>query len=107
MIVFRQTITSLPEWWLAVPDASLFASPIDPGSVLNAAFRSANGDWELAYLSQPCVLTLRLPFEESVQASWIDPRNGDRLPVDLKIIAPEVTFKTPPGWQDSLLLMEF
>jgi hypothetical protein len=109
MKVFRQVITSLPEWWQAVPDQSLFAGPANPAGVLNAAFHSANGEWALAYLSQPCPFTFRLPFKEisrGIQVSWVDPRSGDRLPVELKIIAPEVTFNMPPGWQDALLLME-
>jgi hypothetical protein len=112
MQVFRQVITSLPGWWQAAPVAVPVPAPVQPDDGLNAAFCSAQGDWLLVYLSQPCRFTLRQPVcvgSSSPKVSWIDPQTGQHIPFEnpsAEFYPLSQEFSTPVGWRDSLLLVE-
>jgi hypothetical protein len=107
LAVFRQVITSLPEWWLAIPDQSLINNKIVPPGVINAAFRTPSGEWALAYLSQPCRFTLNqplLPDPGKIRMEWIDPQSGEQTRLPSNDASGEIS--TPSGWQDALLLVQ-
>jgi hypothetical protein len=106
--VFRELITSLPAWWDLIPDQSLFASGTGRGDSLNLAARSAQGDWILVYLSEPCKVSLHTGSlnGQVKRAWWIDPVRGERTPAEVFQDAGIQAFTTPRGWDDSLLLME-
>ena len=96
------------DWWNLVPDQALIASQPIPGSTLNTAARSANGDWAVVYLSRPTQVSIRLQkltALKEAQAHWVDPRNGERSgAIDLPG-QDTPTFSTPPGWEDALLII--
>ena len=48
----------------------------------------------------------RIKSSETVAASWIDPRRGDRRPAGTFQYADVPEFSTPEGWEDALLLLE-
>lgn len=107
--VFREILTSLPAWWDLIPDQSLFASGTGEGYSLNTAARSASGDWILAYLSEPCRMSLRteaIVTGRPAHAWWIDPANGKRAPAGVFAVGSHPAFTTPQGWEDALLLIE-
>lgn len=107
--IFREIITARDRWWEMVPDASLLASGAGSGSSLNAAARSPDGRWVLAYLPEPSCVSLRLgaiPPGASARACWIDPTTGDRHAAGAADPAGAWEFTTPQGWQDAVLLVE-
>ena len=109
LAVFRQVITSLDSWWELVPDQSLFASGIGGGFSLNIAARSPVGRWLIAYLSEPCTVSLRLMrllASDQARLTWINPASGERFIAGTCPVDCPGTFNSPPGWEDALLLVE-
>ena len=107
--VYKDVITSIPAWWDLTPDPSLIVAGASQGYSLNIAAHSVQGGWLLAYLSEPFTVTLRLdPLAgvPQVQAVWIDPHSGARLEAGLFAPADRPAFTSPPGWEDSLLLVD-
>lgn len=107
--VYKEIITSCPEWWNGVPDQSVFVSGVNSGLELNAAIRSANHDWILAYLSSNAEVTLRTTGvldAGSYRAWWIDPRSGARTPLGTFATSDDRTFQPPESWPDAVLLLQ-
>ena len=107
--VFREVITSCEAWWDLVPDQSIFASGEGSGYKLNTAARSAAGRWMLVYLSEPSTVSVRLEVLAACHqagAQWIDPATGNRKPAGSFPVTGSVSFTTPPGWEDAILLVE-
>jgi hypothetical protein len=107
--VYRNVITSLKQWWEIVPDQSIIAKGAGSGLEINAAARSGRADWALIYLSGARTVSIRMDrikASETVAASWIDPRSGDRRPAGTFQYADVPEFSTPEGWEDVLLLLE-
>jgi hypothetical protein len=48
----------------------------------------------------------KLAAGNAVKAFWIDPRSGDRSPIPAIAKSGAQAFSTPPGWEDSLLVLE-
>jgi len=105
--VYRQMISSLPQWWTRVPDQSVFAGSPGGGNMPNAAARSAAGDWILAYLPTRATVTVHMNKLASgeAEAFWIDPKTGDRTRISGYPADGERSFATPAGWDDAVLLI--
>jgi hypothetical protein len=107
--VFREVVTSLDAWWELVPDQSLFVSGEGAGFNLNSAARSPSGRWIIVYLSELCTFSLQIDSlspSQIAQAWWIDPTNGERSSAGSYPVKSSVSFTTPTGWEDALLLIE-
>jgi hypothetical protein len=111
--VFRQIFTSIDHWWELVPDPGLIDAGAGSGYAWNAAARSgigaADGDWLMAYLSEPSSIRLRLDSLKAgprAQVFWIDPRSGERFPAGDYPTQEIQAFHSPQGWQDALLFVE-
>lgn len=107
--ICREVLTSLPAWWELVPDQSLFAAGEGDGLALNAAGRSATGDWALLYLSSSTTVVIRPDRMDAggpVVACWIDPTTGARTEIGTVSGTGVATFSTPAGWADALLLLQ-
>ena len=79
------------------------------GFALNTAARSASGRWIIAYLSEPCSISLSLDSlagSSLAQAWWIDPTSGERFIAGRYPVTRPAVFETPPGWADAVLLAE-
>jgi hypothetical protein len=99
--VLRKILESLP-WWKLVPDPSILA-----GGTTAVAACSASGDMILVYLSSPTdVFVRRDKIPRPVQATWIDPRTGDRTPAGTSPDQEASSFSLPSGWEDALLLLQ-
>ncbi len=73
-------ILSTLEWWKWVPDQSVFADGPGNGPHLNAAVRSADGDWLLIYLADKGSVTLHLDkiiTSAQCRATWFNPQTGE------------------------------
>jgi len=93
------------EWWKLVPDPTILAN----GTQGDAAARSADGDWILAYLTNDNPVTLNLRgFTASPSATgwWIDPQTGARTRIGPISTTEEHAFSPPHGCQDAVLLLE-
>jgi hypothetical protein len=106
---FRRIATSLKSWWDVDPDQSIVMSGAGNGTDLAAAAKSRMADWALIYFASPGARAIRLDrirTADRVTASWINPITGDRNRIGEYPYARPVTFSTPQGWEDALLLLE-
>ena len=65
----------------STPKASLFSGWVNSERSLNAAVRSADGNWVIIYLSSPCNVQIHLdkiPARQA-RARWIDPQDGSEI----------------------------
>lgn len=100
--VLKKTLGSM-KWWELVPEPSILE-----GDSLNVAMRSRQGDWALIYLSSPAPISVRMDkiaASESVSATWIDVRTGDRVQAGVFPTEGAVQFAIPSDWKDALLLL--
>jgi hypothetical protein len=97
------------QWWDLVPDQSLFADQVNPGTTLHTAARSQSGDWAIVYLSSPTRVSIRMAkiaAANKVDAFWIDPQTGTRASAGTFQNTGTQAFSTPGGWKDAILLLE-
>jgi hypothetical protein len=117
MTQFRAIATSRP-WWKRVPEQGLFAGGVGSERTLNAACRSVDGDWAMAYLSSQCHVQIHLDkvLAPRVKATLVNPKDGahtDARTYDTGNVAagtfpvPDVQcFTTPRYWEDAVLLLD-
>ena len=107
--VLRTALLERTGWWDLVPDQSLIAGCEEGDPALNAAARSAVGDWGLVYLGGSATASIRMDevgAGGTVDASWIDPTNGETTAVRGFTATGTQGFSAPEGWEDALLLLE-
>jgi hypothetical protein len=105
--ILKEIFLARDEWWELVPDQDLFAEGGRvEGTVLNLAVRHRGGRWAMAYLADAASFSIRLDkLASSVDALWIDPRSVDSQAVGRFINAGVMSFTTPDGWEDALLVL--
>jgi hypothetical protein len=115
--LMRKILGELP-WWDLVPDQGVFATGVSSERTLNAAMRSADGKRILAYLASPTHVFLHLDKIEAktAKATWISPVTGEKKEAGSFATgnhtgsvfpgSPQQFFKTPPFWEDAVLLLE-
>ncbi len=103
--IMKELCEALPDWWNLLPDDSIILSGGSEGYRLNLAARSSEGNWLLAYLSEPSTLRLRLDVLSGPEcrAIWIDPRSGRRMQAGIFKTSDMPAFSTPRGWEDAVL----
>jgi len=97
------------EWWRGVPHPSLSAGGPQAGPLCTVAMRSDGGDWALAYLSSNAPIEVRMDTIAAgsmVEASWIDPRTEEQVPIGCFPNAGVRSFSPPDGWEDAVLLLK-
>lgn len=109
MGLLRKILEARSEWWLLVPDQSVFASGgRTEGDVLHLAARHQDGKWALLYLADKASFSVNLSkiTAAKVNVAWLDPRTGEAVPLKQETNTGTKTFSTPDGWEDALLLLE-
>ena len=109
MGVLRKIFEARPEWWLLVPDQSLFAAGgKTDGKVLHLAARHKDGKWAMIYLADKAKFSVDLGKLNAAKlnATWINPMDGKATRLDAIPNQGVQAFTTPEGWEDSLLLLE-
>jgi len=110
MGVLKKIFLGRKEWWYLVPDQSIFASGGQTGGdVLNLAARHKNGKWIMVYLGSKSLFSInmnKITAGNKVNAFWIDPKNGDSVPIGGFLNTEVKSFSTPDGWQDAILILE-
>jgi len=107
--ILRGFFLARPEWWLLVPDQSVFASGGQTaGDVLRLAARHKDGKWVMIYSADKATFSVNMDkvAGTGATASWIDPRTGDAVPLGAVATSGERPFSTPDGWEDALLVLE-
>jgi hypothetical protein len=112
-------IVSVVPWWQWVPDQSVFADGPGSGPILNAAARSAEGDWLMVYLAGKGDVTLhtdRITASAQCAATWYDPRTAEATPAgtyptgnlggEVFPHATRHTFRPPSSSEDAVLLLQ-
>ncbi len=110
MGVLKKIFLGRKEWWYLVPDQSIFASGGQTGGdVLNLAAHHKNGEWIMAYLGSKSSFSInmnKITAESKVNAFWIDPKNGDSVPIGSFSNTAVRSFSTPDEWEDAILILE-
>jgi hypothetical protein len=109
--ILKKVFLDRSEWWRLVPDQTVFAGGDRlSGELLNLAARHKDGRWVMAYLASPGSVVLRLDkikgAEGGIAAQWIDPRNGNSIPLGKLPARGREGFSTPAGFEDALLVLE-
>ena len=109
MDILRKIFEARAEWWLLVPDQSLFASGGQTdGKVLHLAARHQDGKWAMVYLADKADFSVNMSelSGADINAFWVDPKTGNSVPVGSFSNEGVRSFSTPEGWEDSLLILE-
>jgi hypothetical protein len=110
MGVLKKIFQGRKEWWNLVPDQSIFASGGQTGGiVLNLAARHKNGKWIMVYLGSKSSFSInmnKITAGSKVNAFWIDPKNGDSVPIGNFPNTEVKQFSTPDEWEDAILMLE-
>jgi len=107
--ILKRVFMARREWWLLVPDQSVFASGgRTAGDVLCLAARHQDGKWVMIYLAEGASFSVNMGkvAGAGVTAFWIDPRTGDAVPAGTFANSGQRSFSTPDGWEDALLVLE-
>jgi len=109
MGILKKNFLARDEWWLLVPDQSVFASGGQTeGQVLHLAARHQAGKWVMAYLGEKTAFSVNMDklTTARVKACWIDPRTGDATPIGMFDNRGVTSFTIPSGWDDAVLVLE-
>jgi hypothetical protein len=108
--ILKRVFLARDQWWNLVPDQTVLASGgTTNGQVLTLGARHEEGRWVMVYAAEPRPFSIdlaRLTGGDSVQASWIDPRNGELKTIGRFANKGVSQFTTPAGWEDALLILE-
>jgi len=110
MGVLKKIFLGRKEWWYLVPDQSIFARGGQTGGdVLNLAAHHKNGEWIMIYLGSKSSFSInmnKITEGNKVNAFWIDPKNGDSVPIGSFPNTGVRSFSTPDEWEDAILILE-
>jgi hypothetical protein len=109
MGVLKKIFLARPEWWLLVPDQSVFATGGQTaGKLLHLAARHQDGRWAMLYLADKATFSVDMSKLSSpkIKASWVNPITGESTPAGQGNNAGVKSFSTPDGWEDALLILE-
>ncbi len=107
--IMKRIFLARCEWWLLVPDQSVFASGGQTaGEVLCLAARHRDGQWAMIYLAEKASFSVNMDkmAAAGVSAFWVNPKTGDAAPAGTFPNSGQRSFSTPDGWEDALLVLE-
>jgi hypothetical protein len=107
--ILRRIFLARREWWLLVPDQSVFASGGQTaGEVLCLAARHQDGKWAMVYLGEKATFSVNMDKVAGAQvnAFWVNPKTGDAVAAGTFPNSGQRSFSTPDGWEDALLVLE-
>jgi len=109
MGILRKLFEACAEWWLLVPDPSVFAAGGQTeGDILHLAARHQGGKWAMLYLADKAEFTVDLGklSGPGVSGFWCNPQSGEATPIEPLTNKGVKLFSTPEGWEDALLILE-
>ena len=110
--ILKKIFEDRKEWWNLVPDQDIFASGGNTsGQILNLAARHKDGRWIIAYLGGKAEFSIKLdklaPGGKKYDCvlgrspEWHSGYTIKKMPTGQPL-----TFTTPEGWEDALLVLE-
>ncbi len=109
MGILKRIFMARRDWWLLVPDQSVFASGGQTaGEMLCLAARHQDGKWVMVYLAEEASISVNMErvAGTGVNAFWVNPKTGDAVPAGTFPNSGQRPFSTPDGWEDALLILE-
>jgi hypothetical protein len=109
MGILRAVFEARAEWWLLVPDQSVFAAGGQTeGDILHLAARHQGGRWVMLYLADKAEFTVDLSKLSGarVRGFWCNPQSGEETAIEPLTNKGVKLFSTPEGWEDALLILE-
>ena len=109
MGILKKIFTNRKQWWLIVPDQTIFASGGSAkGDVLHLAARHQNGQWVMIYLANKTSFSVNMNKLKGARVNmfWIQPKTGDLVPLGHTTNAGVKSFSTPTRWEDAILVLE-
>ena len=109
MGILKKIFMARNQWWLLVPDQSVFASGgRTDGDVLHLAARHRDGKWAMLYLADKASFSVDMGKLGSGRAriAWVNPKTGESTPLGQQKASGVKSFSTPDGWEDALLVLE-
>jgi hypothetical protein len=110
MGVLKSIFLAIEEWWYLIPDQSIFSSGGQTsGRVLNLAARHKDGKWAIIYLAGKSSFSVKMDkitAAKKVDASWIDPKTGESLPIGSFSGTGARWFSSPADWEDAILMLK-
>ena len=109
MGILRKLFEARAEWWLLVPDQSVFAAGGQTeGDILHLAARHQGGKRAMLYLADKAEFTVDLGklSGPGVGGFWCNPQSGEKTPIEPLTNKGVKRFSTPEGWEDALLILE-
>jgi len=109
MGILKRIFMARREWWLLVPDQSVFASGGQTeGDVLRLAARHRDGKWAMIYLAEKASFSVNMDKVAGTGATafWVNPKTGDAVAASSFPNSGQRSFSTPDGWEDALLILE-
>jgi hypothetical protein len=109
MGILRKVFEARAEWWLLVPDQSVFAAGGQTeGDILHLAARHQGGKWAMLYLADKAEFTVDLGklSGPGVGGFWCNPQSGEKTAIEPLTNKGVKRFSTPEGWEDALLILE-
>ena len=108
--LLRSIFMNRKEWWRLVPDQAIFTRGGNTkGKLLNLAARHEHGTWIMAYMAERASVSIdmtKIAPATRAHAFWVNPRTGNRIPIDSFPTTGTRSFSTPAGWEDALLILE-
>ncbi len=109
MGVLKKIFLARKEWWLLVPDESLFTSGGQTdGNLLHLAARHQDGKLAMLYLADKASFSVNMSklSGTKINVTWANPTTGELTPVGQESNTGVKSFSTPDGWEDALLILE-
>ena len=108
MTIFRTILESI-KWWEFVPDNSVIAEILEEGDHTKMAMCDSKGNRILVYLTQPSSVIINFAQLKGTGRSiafWFNPKTGKKKKINKIVNAATMSFSTPKGWEDAVLLIE-
>jgi len=110
MKILSEIFTSR-KWWQLEPDQSIFHNDAYSDTIPGIAYglKSSFGDLLMAYAKRPTTFPVnmeKMKTKHQIAATWINPADGSTIILGKFIPEGMQMFSTPPGWEDSLLILE-
>ena len=108
MTVLKKIFTAR-KWWKLKPSQDVIVSKADGAEGDCKALLSSDGDLLMVYTSTPIDISVdlgKMSAKKPLEASWIDPRNGETISAGTVSAEGIRTFSCPRGWEDAILVIE-
>ncbi len=105
--IFKENFSDLP-WWDLIPENDLIIGYPGEGNNFMAAAHTPDFSNQVVYFPQNTPGEIRIPHKEgeNIKAHWINPVDGEKIPIDLSNVQDTHLFTPPEHFKDGLLIIK-